>query len=186
MTSAFAGAQQLKQVIRDVPDFPKRGIVFKDITTLLRDPSCFSESIERLSTGWQTAGARRSGGVDVVVAVEARGFIFGGAVAQRLGVGFVPVRKPGKLPWRTHRQSYQLEYGTDALEIHRDAIRRGQRVLIVDDVLATGGTIGATVRLVRRLGGRVVAAAFLIELTFLGGRQRLRRQRCPIYSAIQY
>lgn len=173
-----AAGDRLRQAIRDVPDFPKRGVVFKDITTLLRHPARFREAVERLSRGWR-------GAVDAVVAVEARGFIFGGAVAQRLGVGFVPVRKPGKLPWRTYRQSYQLEYGTDALEVHRDAIRRGQRVLIVDDVLATGGTIGAVVRLVRRLGGRVIGAAFLIELTFLHGRRRLQRQRCPVYAVIQ-
>ncbi len=178
------GAQQrLKQAIRDVPDFPKPGIVFKDITPLLQRPALFRDAVEFLSRRGMTNGKPS---VDVVVAVEARGFIFGGAVARRLGVGFVPVRKRGKLPWRAHRQSYRLEYGTDALEIHRDAVRRGQRVLIVDDVLATGGTIGAVARLVRRLGGRIVGAAFLVELTFLNGRRRLRRQRCPVYSIVQY
>ena len=185
MIRAGERSRRLQQAIRDVPDFPKRGILFKDITTLLRNPDRFQESVGLLSHGWAASGHRRSG-IDVVVAVEARGFIFGAAVAHRLGVGFVPVRKPGKLPWQTYRQSYRLEYGTDALEIHRDAIRRGQRVLIVDDVLATGGTIGAVVRLVRRLGGRIAASAFLIELTFLNGRQRLQRQRCPVYSVIQY
>ncbi len=167
----------LRQKIRDIPDFPKPGIVFKDITPLLCDGPAFRGAIDLL-------GARyRDLGVDAVVSVEARGFIMGSALAYALSAGNIMIRKPGKLPYRTHRAVYELEYGSDALEIHQDAIRPGQRVLVADDVLATGGTVSAAIDLVRKLGGDIVELAFLIELTFLKGRERLAH---PVYSLIQY
>src|SRR6266545_3761423 len=154
--------------IRDIKDFPTEGILFRDITTLLQDGPAWASVIDHLAASY------RSADVDVVVGVESRGFIFGGALAHQLGAGFVPVRKRGKLPSRTIEEEYELEYGRDVLAIHEDAIRPGQRVLAVDDLLATGGTISATLRLVERLGGVVVGAAFLIELAFLKGRARLQ------------
>jgi adenine phosphoribosyltransferase len=157
----------LKSRIRHVPDFPKAGILFYDITTLLQDPEGFRLAIDSLVTPF--AGQ----GIDVVVGIESRGFIFGSAVADRLGAGFSPVRKPGKLPSTTMRASYDLEYGSDALEIHDDAVKPGQKVLIVDDLLATGGTAKAATDLVQRLGGQVHALAFLIELVGLNGRDKL-------------
>ena len=157
----------LKARIRHVPDFPKPGILFYDITTLLRDAEGFRAAIDAIAAPYLGQP------VDLVVGVESRGFILGAAVADRLGTGFVPVRKPGKLPSRTIRATYSLEYGTDSLEIHSDAVERGQRVLIVDDLLATGGTARATANLVRELGGHVVGIAFLIELAELNGRARL-------------
>jgi adenine phosphoribosyltransferase len=157
----------LKSLIRDVPGFPKPGIVFKDITTLTKDPAGFRGAVDEIVRQYRDAS------IDVVVGIEARGFIFGGAVAYQLGVGFVPARKPGKLPADTVRAEYSLEYGTDAVEMHRDGIAQGQRVLIVDDLLATGGTAAATAKLVEELGGEVVAIAFLIDLTFLKGRDKL-------------
>lgn len=169
---------ELSKYIRQVPDWPKKGILFYDITTLLNDPNAFKEAIDQLAAHYQ--GQR----IDLVVSVEARGFIFGGALAYKLGAGFVPARKPGKLPWEKIRAEYALEYGTDAVEMHRDAIRPGQRVLIFDDVLATGGTIAATASLVRQLGGEVVGIAFLIDLTFLKGRERLKDYQ--VFSLIQY
>jgi adenine phosphoribosyltransferase len=170
--------EALKAYIRDVPDFPKPGIVFKDITTLLKDARAFAETLELF------AELCREREADVVVAVESRGFILGGAVAARLGKGFVPVRKPGKLPARTLRASYALEYGTDSLEIHEDAIRKGDRVLVVDDVIATGGTAKAVAELVEKLGGSVALYAFLVELTFLPGRSKLLGY--PVRSLIRY
>ena len=161
----------LKARIRNVPDFPKPGILFYDITTVLRDPASFREALDRL------AGPFEHQDIDIVVGVESRGFIFGGALADRLGAGFVPVRKPGKLPAQTLRATYELEYGTDSLEIHRDAILPGQRVLVVDDLLATGGTARAVVNLVKELGGVVYGVAFLIELAALNGRARLEGER---------
>jgi adenine phosphoribosyltransferase len=158
---------RLKAAIRDVPDFPKKGIVFKDITTLLQDPKMLRLALDSFV---ELVGARP---VDKVVAIESRGFILGGVVADRLGVGFVPVRKPGKLPWRTRRASYELEYGTDSLEIHEDALKAGERVLVVDDVIATGGTAQAVGTLVAGFGATVSAYSFLVELTFLKGRERL-------------
>jgi adenine phosphoribosyltransferase len=168
----------LKTRIRTVPGFPKPGILFYDITTLLRDPEGFRLAIDSLAVPYAAAG------IELVVAVESRGFILGAGVADRLGAGFVPVRKPGKLPAATERASYALEYGADSLEMHRDAITPGQRVLVVDDVLATGGTACATVDLVKRLGGTVHAVAFLIELDFLKGRQKLGGER--IHSVVHY
>jgi adenine phosphoribosyltransferase len=158
---------ELKKLIREVPDFPKPGINFYDITTLLKDSAGLRKTLEALEGRW--AGAS----VETVVGIEARGFFFAPAVARGLGAGFVPVRKPGKLPAATESAEYALEYGTDRLEIHRDAIRPGSRVLIVDDVLATGGTAGAVAGLVERLGGVVVGLGFVIELDFLNGRSKL-------------
>jgi adenine phosphoribosyltransferase len=159
--------QALKDKLRHVPDFPKPGILFYDVTTLLRDAAGFKQSIEALSAPYKGAG------IGLVVGVESRGFILGAAVADRLGAGFVPVRKVGKLPSQTLRKTYDLEYGTDSLEMHRDAVDPGQSVLIVDDLLATGGTARATVDLVKETGGNVVGVAFLIELAGLNGRKRL-------------
>ena len=170
--------EQLKARIRHIPDFPKPGILFYDISTLLRDPQGFAEMVDAL------AGPHRGTGIDVVVGLESRGFIMGAAVAYALGCGFVPIRKPGKLPSTTLRESYALEYGTDTLEMHTDAITPGQRVLIVDDVLATGGTAAAAARLVRSVGGDLVALGFLIELEFLQGRTRLPGEQ--VVSVLQY
>src|SRR5258708_754771 len=156
----------LKKLIREVPDWPKKGILFYDITTLLKDHQGLHDLIDRIAVNY-TANS-----VDLVLGVEARGFIFAPAVAYRLGAGFVPVRKPGKLPAETTKVTYSLEYGTDTLEIHKDAIQPGQRVLIVDDLLATGGTAAACVELVRGSGGQVAGAAFAVELLFLNGRTR--------------
>ena len=158
---------ELRSKIRDIKDFPTEGILFKDITTLLKDGPAWASVIDHLASKYHTVM------VDVVVGVESRGFIFGGALAHQLKAGFVPVRKRGKLPARTIEEEYALEYGRDVLAIHEDAIRPGQQVLVVDDLLATGGTMAATLRLVERLGGKVVGAAFLIELAFLKGRERL-------------
>jgi adenine phosphoribosyltransferase len=168
----------LKDKIRSVPDFPKAGINFFDITTLLRDRDGFSAAIDAM------AGPFAGKQIDLVVGVESRGFILGGAVADRLKAGFAPVRKKGKLPSHTVRETYDLEYGTDCLEIHSDAVDRGQRVLIVDDVLATGGTAAATTALVRKLGGDVQALGFLIELEFLNGRAKLGSE--TIQSVLKY
>ncbi|MFQ5926899.1 MAG: adenine phosphoribosyltransferase [Terriglobia bacterium] len=169
---------QLKKLIREIPDWPKPGILFYDITTLLKDPQGFRALIDQLYAHYQARP------VDVVAAIEARGFIFGPALAYRLGAGFVPVRKPNKLPAETARETYQLEYGTDALEIHKDAIRNGQRVLICDDLLATGGTASATARLVRSMGGEVIGCGFAVELTFLQGRKKLAG--LDVFSLLQY
>lgn len=160
-------ADAARAAIRDVPDFPKPGITFKDITPVLGDVSLFRDVTAALAAPY------RGRGVTHVVGIESRGFILAGPVAQVLDAGFVPVRKPGKLPWRSIREAYALEYGTDALEIHQDALGSGASVLVIDDVLATGGTAGAACRLVERAGGLVVACAFMIELTVLGGRGRL-------------
>ena len=154
-------------LIRDVPDFPKPGITFKDITPLLADPEAFAEVVDRMAEPFVGRGITK------VVGIEARGFVVAAPVAHRLGAGFVPVRKPGKLPWETASEAYELEYGTDELEVHLDAIAPGEKVLVVDDVIATGGTALAAARLVEGLGGQVVGLAFLVELAFLGGADRL-------------
>jgi adenine phosphoribosyltransferase len=169
---------ELKARIRNVPDFPKAGILFYDITTLLQDPAGFRAAIDSLTMPFDHQG------IDIVVGIESRGFIFGAAVADRIGAGFIPVRKPGKLPSVCVRATYDLEYGTDTLEMHQDAIRKGQRVLIVDDLLATGGTARATTDLVTGLGGTVHALAFLIELVALKGRERLAGH--TVHSVLQY
>ena len=157
----------LKQYVRDVPGFPQPGIVFRDITPLLGRKEVFREVVDMMSKRWTNPEP------DLVAAIEARGFIPGAAIAVKLNAGFVPIRKVGKLPWKTISESYQLEYGTDQLQVHADAVAPGQRVLIVDDVLATGGTAAAAVRLIRKLGGEVVGVQVLIELEDLGGRKRL-------------
>ena len=168
----------LRARVRDVPDFPKPGIVFRDLMPLIADPTAFGQTIDLLA-GWA-----RPRSPDVILGAEARGFIFGGALAYALGCGFVPARKPGKLPWRTVEATYELEYGTDTIEVHADAIGEGSRVIVLDDVLATGGTAEAKVGLVQRMGGTVVGALFVIELTFLEGRERLAGTE--VYSLIAY
>jgi adenine phosphoribosyltransferase len=170
--------EQLKSKIRHVPDFPKAGILFYDVTTLLQEPLGFRAAIDSVASPFVDQG------IELVVGIESRGFIFGAAVADRIGTGFSPVRKPGKLPSRTLRATYDLEYGTDSLEMHDDAVRQGQRVLIVDDLLATGGTARATADLVTRLGGTVHAFAFLIELVALKGRDKLAGQN--IHTVLKY
>ncbi|MCA9300466.1 MAG: adenine phosphoribosyltransferase [Phycisphaerales bacterium] len=167
----------LKAFVRDVPDFPKPGITFKDFTPLLADPGALALAVELMANPF------RGKGVDLVVGAESRGFIFGIAIAQALSAGFVPIRKPGKLPRSVHGADYALEYGTDRLEIHSDAMRAGQRVLIVDDLLATGGTMGAACQLVRACEAEIVSQSVLIELTFLDGRSRLD---APLHAVLQY
>lgn len=159
--------EQLKAAIREVPDWPKKGILFYDITTLLKDAACFQQAVDELIAPYQNKR------IDLVLGVEARGFIFAPTVAYALKAGFIPVRKPGKLPAQTNRVEYALEYGTDSLEIHQDAIQQGQRVLIVDDLIATGGTAKAVAEVVEKMGGIVVGLAFLVELEFLHGRDKL-------------
>lgn len=168
----------LKSRIRNVPDFPQAGIVFRDITTLLQDQAAFRQSIDGLAARY------RDRGIELVVGAEARGFIFGAALAYTLGTGFVPVRKPGKLPGPVIRHQYALEYGTDTLEMHADAIRPGQRVLVADDLLATGGTVAAVCGMVEKLGGDITGVVFLIELTFLKGRAKLTGR--DVFSLVQY
>jgi adenine phosphoribosyltransferase len=169
---------ELIDVIRSVPDFPKKGIVFRDITTLLKDPVAFRTVVDLFYDQYKESR------IDKVVSVESRGFIFAGPLAYRLRAGFIPIRKPGKLPAETVKQDYTLEYGTDSIEVHRDAINRGERVLIHDDLLATGGTIAAASELVKKLGGEIVGLAFLIELSFLRGRERLGNM--PVFSILRY
>ena len=168
----------LKAVIRDVPDFPKPGIMFKDITTLLKNPKAFQRALDLFTV---LCGDHLA---DKVLAIESRGFIVGATLADRLGLGFVPLRKPGKLPAKVIKETYDLEYGKDALEIHADAIDKSQRVLIVDDVLATGGTAAAATQLVKKCGGELHGLAFLIELTFLNGKSKLAGEN--VYSVLQY
>src|SRR5207247_8122484 len=170
--------QHLKDLIRNVPDFPRKGILFYDITTLLKDKRAFKEVIDILAARYR----RQS--IDLVLGVESRGFIFAPTLAYHLGAGFVPVRKPGKLPAETVKASYDLEYGQDTLEIHRDAIQKRQRVLVVDDLLATGGTPASVIQLIRQLGGEVAGAAFLVELEFLNGRKKLNGYE--VYSLLRY
>ena len=158
---------EIHRFIRDIPDFPKEGILFKDITPLLKDPGAFDETIRQLADPF------REENLDAVIGIESRGFIFGAALARELGVGFIPIRKPGKLPADTISASYDLEYGTDNIEIHKDAIDSGDRVLLTDDLLATGGTMEAAYSLVENLGGDIVGVSFVIELGFLSGRERL-------------
>jgi adenine phosphoribosyltransferase len=178
MASKTANCDGLKNLIREVPDFPKKGILFYDITTLLKDKLGFATLIDALSENY--IGKE----IDLVLGMEARGFIFGPALSYRLNAGFVPVRKPGKLPAETVKIRYELEYGSNALEIHKDAIVKGQRVLIVDDLLATGGTAAATAELVRNLGGEIAGLAFVVELDFLKGREKLASY--DVFSLLHY
>lgn len=175
---ATPGAMELRRLIRDIPDFPKPGILFRDITPLLRDPAGLSLAVEFLTQPY------RGSHIDVVVGAESRGFIFGTAVARNLSAGFVPIRKPGKLPHKKLSLTYELEYGSDTLEIHADAIKAGQRVLLIDDLLATGGTMKACCELVEKLGGRIIGVAVLIELAGLNGRELLRQW--PLHSVLSY
>ena len=172
--------ESVKQIIRDVPDFPKEGIIFKDITPLLGDPEAFQKTINSLKDRY----ANKS--VDAVVGVEARGFIFASALAYALGTGVVMVRKPGKLPYKTFQETYSLEYGSDTVEIHQDALRSGQNIIVIDDVLATGGTLSATLDLIRKnfKNVNILETAFLIELDFLKGREKLKGT--PVYSMIHF
>jgi adenine phosphoribosyltransferase len=168
----------LKSLIREIPDYPKPGILFYDLTTLLQDGKGFHALVEQLCDHY--SGQK----VDIVAGIEARGFIFAPALAFRLGAGFVPVRKPKKLPWKTASVTYQLEYGSDQLEIHQDAVKKGQRVLLCDDLLATGGTAAAAIELVRQSGGEIVGAAFAVELNFLEGRKKL--PGVDVFSLLKY
>ncbi len=170
--------EDLKKKIRDIPDFPKKGILFKDITTLLSDPASYQRAVDLVAH--QYADKK----VDLVVGIEARGFVVGAALAYKLGAGVILVRKPGKLPYKTHKTIYELEYGSDSLEIHQDAIKPKQRVLVADDLLATGGTMRAVLKLVEQLHGEIVGCAFLVELSFLNGRQKL--EGYPVFSLIQF
>lgn len=169
---------ELRDCIRDVPDFPRKGILFKDITTLLNHPLRFKEVIDKLTQRYLDKK------IDFVVAVEARGFILAGCLAYNLGAGVVPVRKKGKLPYLTHQATYQLEYGTDTLEIHQDAFSAGAKILIVDDLLATGGTVRAVIELIKKLNGNIVELTFMIELTFLNAREKIKDY--PVFSLIKY
>jgi len=178
MSQMNINCEPLKKLVRTVPDFPKPGILFYDITTLLKDKGGFAMLIDALAAHYFDKG------IDLVLGIEARGFIFGPALAYRLNAGFVPVRKPKKLPAKTARVTYDLEYGTDSLEIHLDAVESGQRVVIVDDLLATGGTMEATVKLVRQLGGEIAGLAFAVELDFLKGRERF--EGLDVFSLLHY
>ena len=177
-TRRAAGCEHLKQLIREVPDFPKPGILFYDITTLLKDNVGFAMLIDALSEHYLNSG------IDLVLGIEARGFIFGPALAYRLNAGFVPIRKPRKLPAETVKWTYDLEYGQDTLEIHKDAIQSGQRVIIVDDLLATGGTANACVQLARSLGGNIAGMGFVVELDFLNGRKKF--EGTEVFSLLHY
>jgi adenine phosphoribosyltransferase len=168
----------LKAAIRDIPDFPKAGILFRDITTLLQDKKAFKKAVDELVRKYKAKKIAK------IVAVESRGFILGGALAHKLGAGFVPVRKKGKLPWKTSSVTYDLEYGTDTLEIHQDAIEPGEKVLIIDDLLATGGTIKAVIDLVKQLQGKIIGVACLIELTGLKGKEKIKGY--PFFALIKY
>lgn len=180
MTNTEQQLQLIKDSIMTIPDYPKAGILFRDITTLLENPAAFSSSIQLIVERFKNKGITK------IVGTEARGFLFGVPVALALGVGFVPVRKKGKLPRETLQETYELEYGTDVLEIHTDSISQNDKVLVIDDLLATGGTIEATAKLIRRLGGTVADAAFVIELPELGGRARLAAQNIECYSLVSF
>lgn len=168
----------LEKTIRDIPDFPKKGILFKDITTLLQNGEALKTTIEKFKTEFKDKN------IDKIVGIESRGFIFGTALAYALGIGFIPVRKKGKLPSKTHCIEYELEYGTDILEIHTDAIKEGERVLIIDDLLATGGTAKATAELINKCKGNIVSFAFLIELSFLNGKEKIKDYN--VFNLITY
>ena len=171
-------SDELREAIRDVPDFPKKGIIFKDITPVIQNKILFKKIIEELASRYKEQS------IDIVACIDARGFIFGGALAYELGAGVVPIRKKGKLPYKTRAAVYELEYGTDSLEIHYDAIKPGQKVLLIDDLLATGGTAQAAAGLIKELGGELIEISFLVELGFLGGRDKLKDFN--IFSIIKY
>ncbi|WP_068315285.1 adenine phosphoribosyltransferase [Polycladidibacter hongkongensis] len=173
-------AHKLEHVIRSIPDYPKSGIIFRDITTLLTDAEAFRESVDALVAPWQGAG------VELVAGVEARGFILGGAIAHQLGAGFLPVRKKGKLPCDTIEMEYELEYGTDVIEIHRDAIKPGQKVILVDDLIATGGTAVAAAKLLQQAGAHIVSAAFVVDLPDLGGKEKLEALGVPVRTLVEF
>ena len=175
-----AAMQDLKRLIRTIPDYPKKGIMFRDVTTLLGNARGFKAAIEQMAAPY--AGGR----VEAVAGIEARGFILGGAIADRLGCGFVPLRKKGKLPWKTIGQEYTLEYGVDIIEMHEDAIDKGERILIVDDLIATGGTAEAAVKLLRQIGADILAACFVIDLPDLGGRAKLEALGVPVRTLIGF
>lgn len=170
----------LKGLVRTIPDYPKPGIMFRDVTTLMADGQGFKAAIARLAEPYRTEP------IDLVAGIEARGFITAGAIADRLGCGFVPVRKKGKLPWKTIGQEYALEYGTDTVEMHEDALSRGSRVLLVDDLIATGGTAGAAIKLIRRLGGQLIGAAFIIDLPELGGARLLEADGIKVHALMAF
>lgn len=170
----------LKTLVRTIPDYPKPGIMFRDVTTLMADAQGFKATIARLAEPYRTEP------VDLVAGIEARGFILAGAIADRLGCGFVPVRKKGKLPWKTIRQDYALEYGTDTVEMHEDALAHGKRVLLVDDLIATGGTAGAAIKLIRRLGGDILAAAFIVDLPELGGAKLIEAEGVKVHALMAF
>ena len=172
--------EELKGYIRDRPDWPKKGVVFRDIMQIIQDPRPFRYMIIKM------AGRYRDAGIDVIASPEARGFLIGRPLSYELGIGFAPVRKPGKLPFDTVKAEYELEYGTDRVEMHRDSIKPGQKVLLVDDLLATGGTISAAADMVKELGGEIAGFCFLVELSFLNGRKRLERFGSDIHSMISY
>jgi len=168
----------LKQTIRSIPDWPIKGVIFRDLTTLMQNPKAFKESCDILYERYKDMD------IDKIVGIDARGFVFGAVLAYKLGIGFVPVRKKGKLPWKTIQETYSLEYGEDTLEIHEDAVEKGEKVIIVDDLIATGGTVGATVKLVRQLGADIIECAFIVELPDLKGRDQI--QACKVYSITQF
>jgi len=170
----------LKDAIRTIPDFPKEGIMFRDITTLMTNPEAFKQSIDALAAPYKDKG------LDNVAGIEARGFAFGAAVAYALGVGFVPIRKKGKLPYKTYTQDYELEYGTDTLEIHADAVRKGEKVLLIDDLIATGGTAEASIKLLQKTGAEVVGAAFIVDLPDLGGLGKITSMGIPVTVLVAF
>ncbi len=168
----------LKETIRSLPDWPIKGVIFRDLTTLMQNPDAFRESCDILFERYKDMG------IDKIVGIDARGFVFGAVLAYKLGIGFVPVRKKGKLPCKTIQETYSLEYGEDTLEIHEDAIEKGEKVIIVDDLIATGGTIGATVKLVKKLGADIIECAFVVELPELKGRDQI--QGCKVFSITEF
>ena len=168
----------LKDTIRSISDWPIKGVIFRDLTTLMQNPQAFKESCDILYERYKDMD------IDKIVGIDARGFVFGAVLAYKLGIGFVPVRKKGKLPWKTSQETYSLEYGEDTLEIHDDAVEKGEKVVIVDDLIATGGTVGATVKLVKKLGARIIECAFIVELPELKGRDQI--QDCKVFSITQF
>ncbi|MDA3787747.1 MAG: adenine phosphoribosyltransferase [Desulfobacula sp.] len=168
----------LKETIRSIPDWPIKGVIFRDLTTLMQNPQAFKESCDILYDRYKDMD------IDKIVGIDARGFVFGAVLAYKLGIGFIPVRKKGKLPWKTSQETYSLEYGEDTLEIHEDAVEKGEKVIIVDDLIATGGTVGATVKLVNKLGADIIECAFIVELPDLKGRDKI--QDCKVFSITKF